>query len=307
MTHYKLTFQLGDLTLFSKNIKVNIEHPVMSLAEQPLSDLSQLHLIQETNPQFFARVLVQQTAPLKKIIKHENHIIYVRATLRNYAINMESFNSFEQYLAKFSAKSRSTLKRKVKKAVNAGVIMRTFSTPDDVDIFLRDARLIGNKTYQKKLFDAAIPETIQFEKSVLKLAQQGHLLAAILYKENEPIAYLYCPKKDQSYMYTYLGYLPKYQQFSPGTVLQYLLLEHIFSLENKAKYFDFTEGDGEHKKLFSSESFNCCSCLVINNNSSDYFWLKLQCYFDAFSALIGKILSKLKVKQTVKRLIRRST
>lgn len=307
MTQYKLTFQFGELTLFSKNIRVNIEHPAMSLAEKPLSDLSQLNLIPKTNPQFFARVLVQQTAPLKKITKLENYIIYVRAKLKNYAINLESFNSFKQYLAKFSAKSRSTLKRKVKKAVNAGVIMRTFSTPDDVDIFLRDARLIGNKTYQKKLFDAAIPETIQFDESVMKLAQQGHLLAAILYKENEPIAYLFCPQKDQSYMYTYLGYLPKYQHYSPGTVLQYLLLEHIFSLANKAKYFDFTEGDGEHKKLFSSESFNCCNCLVINNNSSDYFWLKLQCHFDAFSAIIGKILSKLKVKQTVKRLIRRST
>ncbi|WP_170176752.1 GNAT family N-acetyltransferase [Litorilituus sediminis] len=279
----------------------------MSLAEQPLSDLSQLNFTQEDNPQFFPRVFVQQASPFNKISKHANQIIYVRARLNNYAINLERFNSFEQYLAKFSAKSRSTLKRKVKKAVNSGVIMRTFCTPDDVDIFLRDARFIGNKTYQKKLFDAAIPETSQFKEAVIKQAQQGCLLAAILYKENEPIAYLYCPQKNQSYMYTYLGYLPKYQQYSPGTVLQYLLLEHIFSLTNKAKYFDFTEGDGEHKKLFSSELVSCCNCLVINNNSSDYFWLKLQCYFDTFSAFIGKILSKLRVKQTVKRLIRRST
>ena len=38
---------------------------------------------------------------------------------------------------------------------------------------------------------------------------------------------------------------------SPGTVLQYLALESIFD-EKVNSYFDFGEGEGDHKKMFAT-------------------------------------------------------
>ncbi len=304
MTDYKLSFQLGDFTLLRKKIKLNKMHKAMALVDKPIKRITELNYTDKQSPQYFPRVFIKSAANIKHLNLLFNQIAYIRSIDINYAINLHNFESFDHYLTKFSAKSRSTLKRKIKNALNSGFTVRVFSKPTDVDIFHKDACLVGNKTYQKKLFNAAIPDTEEFKDKLIEQAVRGELMAIILYCKNKPCAYLYCPMKQQSYVYTYLGYLPKYRRYSPGTVLQYLLLKHIFSLPTRAKYFDFTEGEGEHKRLFSSESCNCCNCLIINNSPSTYYWLKFQLYFDVVSSSLGKILNIFKIKQIVKKLIR---
>src|SRR3546814_12668167 len=84
-------------------------------------------------------------------------------TLFPYTTLFRSYASledgFDAYLASFSGKSRSTLKRKLRKlAERSGGILdiRSFRAPEDVDAFHRDARGVSAKSYQGRLLAAEI-------------------------------------------------------------------------------------------------------------------------------------------------------
>ena len=75
------------------------------------------------------------------------------------------------------------------------------------------------------------------------------------------MSYLYVPIDADCAVYDYLGYLPDWAEHSPGTVLQMLAMEVLFA-ERLARWFDFTEGDGAHKRMFATGSVDCIDLLV---------------------------------------------
>jgi hypothetical protein len=87
----------------------------------------------------------------------------------------------------------------------------------------------------------------------LPVAAAGRAIGFLLLGAGQPVAYIYCPVEGRRIVYRYVDFDATHGRLSPGTVLQRLAFEHLF--QHRAGYvFDFTEGEGEHKAFFGTDS-----------------------------------------------------
>ena len=214
--------------------------------------------------------------------------------------------SFDDYLAGFSSKSRSTLKRKVRKLVerSGGALdLRCYRTPDEIDDFYRKARAISARSYQERLLDAGLPEGDAALAEMRDIAARGAVRAWILSIDGRPASYLYAPADGLTLVYAYLGYDPDFADFSPGTVLQYEAMRQLIG-EQTFRLFDFTEGEGQHKKLFATGEIACADLLLLRRSPAN---LLLGASLDAFdrTVALAKAASKTALLQALARRARR--
>lgn len=177
---------------------------------------------------------------------------YVPSQYRRHYVDL-SRGTFEDYLDGFSSKSRSTLKRKVRRCADAhggDLVCREYRTPLELGEFLEVATGISARTYQERLLGKGLPTSGEFRERVRTLAAGNAVRGYVLFLAGRPAAYLFCPVEDGVVLYQHVGYDPVFRDVSPGTVLQYLALERLFG-EGCFRVFDFTEGEGQHKELFA--------------------------------------------------------
>jgi CelD/BcsL family acetyltransferase involved in cellulose biosynthesis len=253
----RLRYRLGPVTLF----RLPLNFAVLDRHWKQLGDdASALRPPFEELPRDVVGGLVSGcplTGPIPRVSLLENTIRYAPHQLARYYIDLSG--TFEAYLGKFSSKTRSTLKKKVRRFAerSGGTIdWKEFRRPDEMAEFHRLARQVAEKTYQEKLLQAALPDTDEYRAEMARLAGEGRARGYLLYLEQRPVAYLYCPIQDGAVLYEFLGYDPGERDLSPGTVLQYLVLERLFA-EGGFTVFDFTEGPGQHKELFSTGQVLC--------------------------------------------------
>ena len=86
-------------------------------------------------------------------------------------------------------------------------------------------------------------------------AAAGDVRGWLLYIAGEPAAYLYCPIEAGIARYEYVGHDPAFSDLSPGGVLQMEAMRDLFG--TGLKCFDFTEGDGQHKRQFATAGVPC--------------------------------------------------
>ena len=91
--------------------------------------------------------------------------------------------------------------------------------------------------------------------------------------------------------------------FSVGTVLQWLALESLFE-EKVFRFFDFTEGQSEHKKLFATHSLQCINIFFLRTSLNNLFLICTREAADRFARMTGGILDRLGMKAAVRRLMR---
>ena len=181
---------------------------------------------------------------------------------RSYA---ELDRRFDDYLAGFSAKSRSTLKRKVRRfaETSGGALdLRCYSAPDEVEEFYRHARAVSARTYQERLLDAGLPAGDAALADMRERARRGAMRGWVLFLDAQPVSYLYAPAEGSTLVYAYLGYDPAHANLSPGTVLQLEAMRMLME-EGRFRLFDFTEGDGQHKRQFATGSVECVDLLLL--------------------------------------------
>jgi len=232
-------------------------------------------------------------------------IRYIPAQYHRYYVDLRG--SFQEYLGKFSAKSRSTLQRKVRKFsefCGGEVKWREFCRPDEMEEFYSLAREVSKKTYQEKLLNFGLPESDEFKREIFDLAAHDLVRGYILYSGAQPIAYLFCPVRDGILFYRYLGYDPEFRDWSPGTVLQYLVLERLFS-EAKFKLFDFTDGEGPHKEFFSTGNAWCADVYFLRRTLRNLLLLKMHSGLRSLSGTTVRALERLGVKSQIKKFFRR--
>lgn len=215
---------------------------------------------------------------------------------------------FEGLLARVSAKKRSTLRRKVRKfAKESGgdIDWREYRDPEQIREFLRLAVPLAEKTYQSRLFDGALPSSEAFAASAQRAAEAGAVRAYLLFLHEQPVAYLYAPQEGESLIYAFLGYDPAMGHLSVGTVLQYLVHEHLFA-EGDVKQFDFTAGDGAHKELFSNRRYECCDVLAIPDSLRWRLALASHGLWERTVSVVASKAESWGVKARLRRLIRGS-
>ena len=219
---------------------------------------------------------------------------------------VELSGSFEGYLAKFSSKTRSTLKRKVRRLAErsgGSVDWREYRTPEELDAFYALARTVAARTYQEQLLDAGLPETPDFQEELRTLARAGNARGYLLFLDGRPIAYLFCPLQQGAVLYEHLGYDPVHRELSPGTVLQYHVLERLFA-EGIHSVFDFTEGEGEHKRLFSTSAQRCADVYLFRRTVANALTVAVHAALAALTRAGGAVLGRAGLRDRVRRHLR---
>lgn len=172
---------------------------------------------------------------------------------------------FDAYRARLSGNTRSALKRKVKRVMEAsgGVLdVRRYHTPDELADFHAIARRISERTYQERLLGGGLPDDAAFLQCMYALAAAGAVQAWLLYIGEEAVAYLYCPIESGIVRYDHVGHDPAYNDLSPGGVLMLEAMGDLYA-EPGLRWFDFTEGDGQHKRSFATHGAECIDLLLL--------------------------------------------
>ena len=215
------------------------------------------------------------------VAKFPDHLIGGRQDYRRFYIDMA--RGYEAYLARFSGKTRSTLRRKQRKlaqACGSEYRISEHRTPAEIERFLKAALPLSARTYQSRLLDAGLPDAPEARARLLEQAEQDQLRCFLLSHGEEPIAYLALPIRGLTLVYAWLGYDPDWARLSPGTVLQMKALECLFG-EERYRWFDFTEGEGAHKEMFGTDHVNCASFVLLESTISNRLLLGARNGFDA--------------------------
>jgi CelD/BcsL family acetyltransferase involved in cellulose biosynthesis len=262
-----LRFQIGARTMFS--VKRRLVRVGLSLDEAMAGRALDLPPLDQADHGYLITSLPE--AELAAIIaQHSSLLALVRQRYaRRYA---DLSGDFDTYLATFSGKSRSTLRRKVRKfaEVSGGALdIRAYREPDEITEFLRLARRVSAKTYQEKLLDAGLPDDPESKAEMMHAAARDEACGWLLFVDNEPVSYLYAPADGGTLIYAYLGYDPDWAGHSPGTVLQVEAMRQIIE-EGRFRRFDFTEGDGQHKRQFATDGVGCADVLLLRKTPGNY-------------------------------------
>ena len=195
--------------------------------------------------------------------EHPGLRAFIRQRYRRHYARLDL--DFDEYLATFSAKSRSTLRRKAKKlAERCGgrLDLRTYRSPEEMERFYADARILSARTYQERLLDGGLPAGGDALGEMRVLAGRGQVRGWLLFLDGRPISYLYAPAEGETLIYAFLGYDPNHAELSPGIVLQLEAMRQLME-EKTFSLFDFTEGDGQHKRQFATDAVDCVDLLLV--------------------------------------------
>jgi hypothetical protein len=194
---------------------------------------------------------------------------FVRQRYMRYFADLSG--TYDGYLASLSSSARQGVKRKAKKVaqVSGGQLdVRRFRTPAELQVFHGIARAIAVNTYQEKLMGEGLPGTPEFVRTMLADAAADAVRAWLLYIGDQPAAYLYCPAQGETLIYEYVGHDPAFNDLSPGAVLQMEAFRELFE-EGRFARFDFTEGEGQHKRQFSTDGVACLDLLLLRPSLSN--------------------------------------
>lgn len=216
--------------------------------------------------------------------------------------------SFEDYLRHFSRKTRVRMKGEVRRFGEASgdgsAKWRVYRTVGEVQEFYRLARDISRNTYQEKLFNKGLPETPAFQAELLHLANTDQARGYILFWGDTAISYIYCPGMGDRLVLGYLGFRPEFAKHSPGTVLQFLCLEHLFA-ERRFKLFDFGEGgSGLHKRLFATHTVACANVFYLRRNLPNLALIGLHRNWARFNVAMEQLVDRSGVKLQLRRWMR---
>lgn len=219
---------------------------------------------------------------------------FVRQSYRRSYASLDG--GFDAYLARFSSKTRSTLKRKLRKMAEASggsIDVRTYSTPDEAEVFHHLARNLSARTYQEKRLGYGLPEGKQALADMRSLAARGAMRGWLLFLGGKPISYLYAPAEGTTLVYAYLGYDPDHADLSPGTVLQLEAMRHLMA-EGRFALFDFTEGESRHKQQFETGAVDCVDLLLLRPTLANLAAGHVLGAFDSAVALAKRALRPLR-------------
>jgi len=298
-----LTYRLGEAPLFSVRLSSRVlDAHFTRLPEHPDPAGVPLELLDAGGAALVRSHPIRE--PLPRVSLLPGVVRYVPAQYTRHYVDLEG--DFEGYLKKFSSKSRSTLGRKVRKFAEASggeIDWREYRTGEELREFHRLARQVSERTYQENLLRSGLPEGEAFLRELDELASQDQARGYLLFHGGKPIAYLCCPAEADVLLYEYVGYDPEFQSASPGTVLQYLVLERLFA-EGRFRILDFTEGEGPHKEFFATGSQLCADLYYFRRTPWNLALVYAHSGLHGLSRRAVSLLSRLGVKDRLKKWLR---
>jgi hypothetical protein len=301
-----LKFALSDLTLFS--CRLQLLRRTATMAEPPLTarELSALSVPLDRS----VRGAIVWSQPidgkLPEFVRTADYLIYVPRQYDHFYVDLTIGR--DKYLQRFSARSRSTLKRKVRKfaELDGGRChWRAYRSSAEIVEFYTLARRVSAVSYQERLLGAGLPAAAGYLNELREMADAGRVIGYLLFQGQKPVAYLLCPiESDQAVIYGHVGFDPAYRALSPGTVLLALVLEALLD-SGRYRIFDFTEGEAEHKRYFSTNSYRSADIFIFRRSLPAWLITRTHWLTNRFSESLGRLFARLGLKRHIRRWLRR--
>lgn len=291
-----LRFQLGARTLFSLDrqlvrVALSLEE---ALAEAPPG-------LPPLPPEADGYSLTSVPRAWQGALAQAGLIAFERQTYTRHYVTLGQGEA--AFLAGLSASARSAIRRKARRLAEAGGVVRAFHTPEALAEFHALALPLARRTYQARLLGSALPEGPAFARQMQAEAAAGRVRAWLMLLEGVPIAYLYCGAQGQTLRYDYVGHDPASAAHSPGAVLLFQALCAL-SAEPHFTRFDFTEGDGQHKRQFASGGVACADVLLLRPTLANRAALAALGGFDRAMARGKAAVTRLGLERIARRLRR---
>jgi CelD/BcsL family acetyltransferase involved in cellulose biosynthesis len=190
-------------------------------------------------------------------------IAFERQRYTRYHVDLAP--GFDAWFGALSGNARQGLKRKAKKVATASggaLDIVRYRSADELAAFHAVACALSQRTYQARLLGAGLPETAAFRDEMARLGAADMARGWLLRIGGAPAAYLYCPVEGDTVIYAHVGHDPAFNELSPGAVLQLEALRDLFA-ERRFGWFDFTEGEGQHKRQMASGGTACVDLLLL--------------------------------------------
>lgn len=213
---------------------------------------------------------------------------------------------FDVYIAGLSGNSRSSLRRKVRRLTEhcgGALDIRLYRRPEEVDEFYTHARALSRLTYQERLLGSGLRTESLAKMRALALRDQ--MRAWLLFIDGAPASYLYTPADGETLIYHQLGYDPAFARWSPGSVLQFEAMRQLMD-EGRFRWLDFTEGDGQHKRQFSSGSVPSVDLMLLRPRVRNLAAAYALVGFDRSVAVVKRLLDRLGLAAAGRALLRGS-
>lgn len=213
---------------------------------------------------------------------------------------------FDAWWGQLSANTRSQTKRKAKKLASASggqLRVERYRSADELAAFHAIARGVSATTYQERLLDCGLPDDAAFLRDMAARGASGTARGWLLYVGDRPAAYLYCPVDRGTVIYEYVGHDPVFADLSPGAVLHVEAMRDLFE-EGGLKRFDFTEGEGQHKRALSTGGVAACDLLLLAPTWGNRAAAAGLAGFDNGVALAKRAVGRLGVENVARRVRR---
>lgn len=272
---WPIKFQIGARTLFSirrRLVRVPLELRDVLSGEVPV--------LPPLPPGADGWSVTSLPEPLLDRVRPDSGFAFVRQRYTRYHTDLTI--GFDAWFAGLSGNARSGLKRKAKKLAEANegsLDVRTYRTAQELAEFHGIARRVAERTYQEKLLGAGLPNDIPFRAAMQGKGARGEAFGWLLFVGGTPIAYLYCPMTAADVRYDYVGHDPSWSEWSPGSVLHMAAFRTLFD-EPAALRFDFTEGEGQHKRQFATGGTACADLLLLRGTVGNRATVKALRAFD---------------------------
>ncbi|WP_404334404.1 GNAT family N-acetyltransferase [Sphingomonas sp. MMS12-HWE2-04] len=290
-----LKFMIGARTLFA--VERRLVRVALSLAEARLAVLPTLPPLPADADGYIVTSLPEALLP-------QFGRAFVRQRYTRYWLDFAG--GFDAWFETLSSNARQGLRRKARKlaAQSGGTLdIRRFRTPAELSAFHAIAREVSQRTYQERLLDSGLPEDAGFIETMRALAAAGRVRTWLLYVADAPIAYLYCPAQGDTLIYAHVGHDPAFNDLSPGAVLQLEAVRDLFA-EGAFISFDFTEGEGQHKRQFASGGVACADLLLLRPTLANRALLAALRGFDGAVALAKRAVQRGGFQEWTKRVRR---
>lgn len=244
------------------------------------------------------------SARLPRLSRLGRGICYVPLQGTRFFIDLNG--SFEAYLAKFSAKTRNTIKRKIRRLtrVSGGAVeWREFRDPGDMAEFHRLGSEVSGRTYQHRLLRAGIDSSPSFREVLVRGAIADRVRGYILFWQMVPIAYMFCQARCGDLVVEKMGFDPAFAADSPGLVLFCLVLESLFC-GREFRRLDLGEGAYPYKAHLATGSVEVAEIYCFPWSWRNMTFVGLHTAVDIAGNSLRAALQCLGLAQTLKNLIR---
>lgn len=205
-------------------------------------------VLKSTRADFLLVEDLESTDPLTALIESTSLRVF-RPNEPQRRLKIELPETHDDYWAAFKSKTRSTLRRKLRQFGECR--LERISHPDQVAHFIEQAQRISRNTWQYELLGERIRNDDAELAQFTFLATEGALRSYLLWKDDEPLSFLYATQHNGVLNYEEVGYDRRFRKQAPGQMLMMKVLEELYE-DDPPRVFDFGGGDAEYKRTFGN-------------------------------------------------------